>query len=296
MTKFGPVVLVFLLWSAFAILVHEYASNHLLGACSIAHSHTTIEEAKPQETIAPMVFSVKNAHGASIFNFSKAFVVNNLNGTIDIPTELTGFKDSIYNYLNANQGEELLISSQYLAAEVDSMNGVHYGKERVAFLKNVLVTAGVNADRIVGMTVLSDYNYTDSGTYDECISILFQNVSEQRQVVVEEGISNKTLYSNFAIKEFKPDRTLKGYTIELKNYLAKYPSKKIFIVGHTDSVGEDNYRFGLDRAFNVKSYLADQGVSPSIIVASSKGEDEPIATNANEEGRAKNRRIEITIK
>jgi outer membrane protein OmpA-like peptidoglycan-associated protein len=70
----------------------------------------------------------------------------------------------------------------------------------------------------------------------------------------------------------------------------------VYLVGHTDSVGTNNYVFGLDRANNVKDYFISQDISASIIEATSRGEDEPIADNYSERGRAKNRRIEITIK
>lgn len=71
----------------------------------------------------------------------------------------------------------------------------------------------------------------------------------------------------------------------------------IDIVGHTDSVGTEAYNQGLSerRAQSAASYLAQQGVSPSIITTSGRGELQPIATNATKEGRAQNRRVDITV-
>lgn len=68
-------------------------------------------------------------------------------------------------------------------------------------------------------------------------------------------------------------------------------------VGHTDSIGTDEYNQGLSerRAATVKDYLVDQGVPGDKIETQGMGESNPIATNQTREGRAKNRRVEITV-
>ncbi len=301
MKKFWLAFLVFLLWAIFALLFHQYISNSICGECATAHNQleehsTTEDKTKDLNKIPKAAFSIITADGSSIFNFPKGFSINSLNGKIDIPDELSGFKDSIYNYLNANQGKELLLSVKHLASEVDDTKGIHLGNSRIEFLKKILVKAGINPDRIVPRAVLSEFSYDDNGNYYDGVSMLFQNVSQERATEIEAGIANKTLYSDFAVAEFKPDRTLRAYTLELKNYLQKYPNRKVLVTGHTDSVGVNNQQWGLDRANNVKNYLISQGIDPSIIEVVSKGETEPVATNRTEEGRAQNRRIVITVK
>ena len=71
----------------------------------------------------------------------------------------------------------------------------------------------------------------------------------------------------------------------------------IVCVGHTDSTGTEAYNQKLSerRANAVKSYLVSQGVDGEKIVTEGKGELQPIADNATREGRAKNRRVEITV-
>ncbi|MFP4252638.1 MAG: OmpA family protein [Guyparkeria sp.] len=68
-------------------------------------------------------------------------------------------------------------------------------------------------------------------------------------------------------------------------------------VGHTDSIGTEEYNQGLSerRAATVKDYLVDQGVSSDKIETEGMGETNPVATNKTREGRAKNRRVEITV-
>ncbi len=71
----------------------------------------------------------------------------------------------------------------------------------------------------------------------------------------------------------------------------------IEITGHTDSVGPAQYNLelGLRRARFVANRLVDEGVEPDMMTVESRGEDEPIASNATAEGRAKNRRVDIRL-
>ncbi len=306
MTKFWPALGAFLLWACFALIIHENVGNSLLGDCAVAHGETesnpeqeesseAIIKASLTEEPIDNTFTVTAANGSSIFNFNKGFEITSLNGSVTIPDELTSLKDSIYNYLNNNQDQELLVTVKHLASEAN-ISGNHLGILRAQVVEKIWIDAGINPNKITTEVVESTYKYDIKNNSYNAISLQFKTISNERIAEVEKSIANKTLYSNFAVKAFLPDRELIAYTIELQNYLKKYPNKKVYVEGHTDSVGTNNYAFGLGRANNVKDYLISQGISASIIETKSKGENEPIADNNSERGRAKNRRIEITIK
>jgi OOP family OmpA-OmpF porin len=73
----------------------------------------------------------------------------------------------------------------------------------------------------------------------------------------------------------------------------------MFIVeGHTDNVGADAYNMNLskERAKAVMDYLVSKGVPATKISSVGYGEEKPIASNETEEGRSKNRRVEIKAK
>ena len=73
---------------------------------------------------------------------------------------------------------------------------------------------------------------------------------------------------------------------------------EVVIEGHTDSKGTNAYNMalGMRRAQSVKAKLLEFGMDPSRIVETvSKGEEEPVATNTTDEGRAQNRRIEFKL-
>jgi outer membrane protein OmpA-like peptidoglycan-associated protein len=79
--------------------------------------------------------------------------------------------------------------------------------------------------------------------------------------------------------------------------LAAYDQTYIDVLGHTDSTGSDPYNQGLSerRAQSVASYLTSRGVQPVRIATRGYGESAPIATNATDEGRAANRRVEVKV-
>ena len=78
--------------------------------------------------------------------------------------------------------------------------------------------------------------------------------------------------------------------------LDKYKQRDLLIVGHADAIGSQAYNQDLSerRAQSVERYLRAQGVA-SLMEALGRGEDEPIASNETEDGRAQNRRVEIAI-
>ncbi|WP_434708120.1 OmpA family protein [Pseudomonas sp. R1-1] len=71
----------------------------------------------------------------------------------------------------------------------------------------------------------------------------------------------------------------------------------IKVIGHTDSKGSDAYNQALSerRASSVASYLLSQGLAPNKLTSEGRGESEPVADNATDDGRAQNRRVELHI-
>jgi outer membrane protein OmpA-like peptidoglycan-associated protein len=71
----------------------------------------------------------------------------------------------------------------------------------------------------------------------------------------------------------------------------------IKVIGHTDSKGSDAYNQALSerRASSVAAYLLSQGLAPNKLTSEGRGESEPVADNASDEGRAQNRRVELHI-
>jgi OOP family OmpA-OmpF porin len=79
--------------------------------------------------------------------------------------------------------------------------------------------------------------------------------------------------------------------------LKRYPSLKIEVAGHTDSHADDAYnqRLSEQRARTVLDYFVANGIAADRLAAKGYGESQPVADNTTEEGRFRNRRVELRI-
>lgn len=84
---------------------------------------------------------------------------------------------------------------------------------------------------------------------------------------------------------------------KLAGIFKEFPNSNILIEGHTDNVGSDSYNLTLsqNRAQSVSSYLVKQGLSSGRFTTKWYGEAQPRYTNDTEQGRSKNRRVELGI-
>ncbi|WP_339003538.1 OmpA family protein [Fusobacterium polymorphum] len=123
------------------------------------------------------------------------------------------------------------------------------------------------------------------------VDILNSEAPKEMTIVLDERALNFDFdKSNVKPQYYELLNNLKDF-IEQNNY-------EVTIVGHTDSVGGNQYNFGLSRrrAESVKAKLLEFGLAESRIAEiEAMGEEQPIATNDTEEGRAQNRRVEFKL-
>jgi len=103
------------------------------------------------------------------------------------------------------------------------------------------------------------------------------------------------LYINFESGKSAIKSESQSIVDELVKMLNSNPTLKIIIEGHTDNVGNSasNKTLSEQRATSVKTSLVNAGISASRIKSVGFGQDKPIADNSTEDGKAKNRRVEI---
>lgn len=89
----------------------------------------------------------------------------------------------------------------------------------------------------------------------------------------------------------------RGTVGEIAGVVKNYEGRRVAVEGHTDSVGTVSYnlRLSQDRARSVANELVAHGLSNRNIVTRGLGESDPIASNLNESGRSRNRRVEVII-
>jgi peptidoglycan-binding protein ArfA len=83
----------------------------------------------------------------------------------------------------------------------------------------------------------------------------------------------------------------------IANAIKVCPDARITVIGHTDNTGNDaiNFPLSINRADSVADYLVSQGVSAVSVVSKGEGSSNPVAGNDTADGRAQNRRTEITV-
>ncbi len=170
--------------------------------------------------------------------------------------------------------------------------------------KNIAMTRGY-----ILRNLLNQYNLDTSNFVIETRPVTMENFMIQdtlrnyfniqfQRFGIDETVKTRTLYCDFGSQKFNQDKSLTLYLSKVKRLYDKGNITSIAIEGHTDNVGEanSNYELGLKRAKALKAVLVNAGIPEKHLVATSKGENTPIADNASENGRQLNRRIEIQIK
>jgi outer membrane protein OmpA-like peptidoglycan-associated protein len=114
---------------------------------------------------------------------------------------------------------------------------------------------------------------------------------DQIKLIMPGNITFATDSSAIAPSFYSPLNNLAGS-------LKQFNQNMIEIVGYTDSTGARQHNMDLSqqRAQSVATYLTSQGVDPSHLAVAGMGPDQPIASNADVNGRAQNRRVEVNLK
>lgn len=85
---------------------------------------------------------------------------------------------------------------------------------------------------------------------------------------------------------------------KIVEFLQEYPDNKLVVLGHADATGGDpaNLELSRRRARVVRDILVSSGIAPERLTYEGVGSSQPIASNATEEGRQRNRRVDIVVK
>ena len=111
-----------------------------------------------------------------------------------------------------------------------------------------------------------------------------------RRVIVLRGVNFE-----FDSSRIRPDA---GVILDTAaEILSESPDHRVTVTGHTDGIGTEAYnqRLSERRAAAVVEYLVSKGVAASRLGSSGAGELEPVADNQSDDGRAQNRRVELTV-
>ncbi|MFD0917456.1 OmpA family protein [Pseudahrensia aquimaris] len=176
-------------------------------------------------------------------------------------------------------------------AAVGALGGLIVGKTTNASTrKSVLIGAGIGALTGGGVGLYQD---RQEAKLREELANTGVSVTRQGDVIILNMPSNITFATDQADIRSEFFRTLNSVALVLK----EFDQSLVNVYGHTDSDGSDSYNQQLSerRAVNVAQYLVQQGTDSRRYQVIGYGEAQPIASNATEEGKARNRRVEIQI-
>ncbi len=119
-------------------------------------------------------------------------------------------------------------------------------------------------------------------------------IERQQNEILKLTMSSEVSF-DFNSAKIKP--TFRPPLDKIAGILNRYPQTEIVVVGHTDNVGSEQYNMDLSsrRAIAVADYLVLRGVASARMGTEGRGELEPRAGNATNEGRSLNRRVEVFV-
>lgn len=159
-------------------------------------------------------------------------------------------------------------------------------------------TGSTTRGAIIGAAVGGVVGAVIGRQMDKQAEELAQNIPGATVQRIGEGIA--VTFASGLLYDFDSDRVRAEAAQNLRNLassLDQYPNTDLLIVGHTDSIGPDQYNWDLSerRARAASDYLASQGVARTRLRTAGRGETEPIAPNDTETGQQQNRRVEVAI-
>ncbi len=280
------------------ILVGSYFYSNFCCECSKVKKEVSAPTLKV--TSHPFVFS----DGDFAYSLNDNFNFNVSSSTILIPVskELQDGIIELKAYL-ANNPERTINITGYYKGDEDNLSAFpNLGMARANAVKNYFVSQGIPSKEINSIGRRVDELVLKGSIYQGPLSYSF----EKRMVYADESLKtlSQKIKDDMMVLHFNTAETSITLTNEqrqqfaaISRYLDKVEKATILVVGHTDDTGlkARNLKIGQNRADFAKSYLVENGISESRIKVISKGLEEPIAGNATEEGKAKNRRTTITI-
>jgi len=210
-------------------------------------------------------------------------------------------------YLKDNPSKRIKIVGHYTSNEKNNSAYPNLGLARANAIKNYMMSQGVPSKIIDTYGTLKDELSPDAN------NIFFGPIDYEIKTIAEGDTSEADelkalrakIIANPLVLYFKTGQSSINLTVEqrqkiadISKYLDKVDNATCLVVGHTDNTGtaDGNIILGQERADFAKKYLVDNEIPTSKIIATSKGETEPIADNNTEEGKAKNRRTVVTLK
>ncbi len=268
----------------------------------------TVAETTPP-TATNMGFTFKDPDGnfaySSNDNFN--FTISDFNPLTPISDKINIGIDELQKYLDENNEKYLDITGLYTSTENNPSAFPNLGVARANAVKNYLSSKGISSRQLNIFGKEDNSLIANDSIFKGPINYLIHNraantdeASDLKELEnLKKRINDDPLILHFGNAQASINLTTeqRQKIADISRYLDKVEGSSITIEGHTDNSGSraTNMPLGKKRADYVKGYFKGNGIPESKIITTSKGPDEPIASNETEEGKAKNRRSIVRI-
>lgn len=263
-------------------------------------------------TVAPtpssMALAIEDSNGTLNFSVPENFdfKISDYKHLQPVSASIDGGIGKLETYLNDDENKftYLDITGYYDTDENNTSAFPNLGLARANDVKNYFVSKGIPSAKINTYGELLETLVPDDTIYRGPVAFKIgayenENGDADEMAALKDRINANPLVLYFQTGQssitLTPEQRQK--VADVSKYLDHVNGSSVSIVGHTDNTGnpEAHIPLGLKRANYAKGYLTRNGIPEAQIITSSKGDQEPIADNATEEGKAKNRRSVVTI-
>ena len=242
-----------------------------------------------------------------------------------IPMQALSSLKSVALYLANNSEKKLILTGRFGMNELNDSDFPNNGFARAEAIKKELVSYGapnklieVKADSLTEMNLTCgrimtgiDFSFEKKEVIAATDSVELKEEKDTNLINIstDEVVSNVKTESTFREDKtylvfynentFKPaiDEEVDIYFKSLAKYLKEHPKNRLLLIGHTDNIGDKSkhFNYGKYRARKLRDVLLEYGIEKRRIKTDSKGSSKPLGSNSTSEGRAQNRRVELSI-
>jgi outer membrane protein OmpA-like peptidoglycan-associated protein len=309
-------LLLLLLWLIFAWWV---CKNYLCGIAPVA-------AAAPAAIGCDRSLNVSDGKSFDLSSGDNIRFLNSQHTNLPYGNRVSSVLSGLADYLKSNTDKGVTITGNYSADESNNSLLPNLGMARASTIKSILNSLGVSSKQIVlGSDLNSKLCYNRDGRSTEVrneanklagldmdyrMDTLSNGIGLSVGNLADSGDRLKTIYDRLRANPMTVyfDTNAESLNLnaaqrqdiaDITYYLDNVDDGKIEISGHTDNVGNRAYNVNLsqERAEFVKNYFNNRaGLSLAKMDAAGYGPDKPKATNSTAEGKAQNRRVEVTFK
>jgi OmpA-OmpF porin, OOP family len=286
------------LLALFLFLSNNYYQTHC--GCGVGTT-PSVSGAATTLTGATAIDIADGSTFKGVTNDNLRFGRNSYEHGLPLSQQLNGVFNSTATYLKGHPDRSMKVTGFYNESEKNTSIYPNLGLARANHIKAMLTGMGAPAAQILTESVMqNDLTFTkDTLMGGAAYSFSSLVKDDSRLADIEKHLRANPIILYFATNQSDltlTDAQRKDFS-DLLHYLDNKKGAKATSTGHTDNKGSDekNTALSTQRAEFVRNYLSKNGVNTAQISTAGKGSSTPIATNETEEGRAKNRRVEVGI-